>query len=48
MQTAEEAAAPLDHQPEYGDLNFEAPECLLRVPEGLGPGWREGGRDCNG
>jgi hypothetical protein len=33
----------LDDHTEYGDLNFLAPGCLPRVPEYLGPGWREGG-----
>jgi hypothetical protein len=38
----------LDDHAEYGDLNFVAPERLLRVRESLGPGWREGGLGCNG
>ena len=38
----------LDDRAESNDLNVGAPECLLRVPESLGPNWREGGLDCNG
>jgi hypothetical protein len=43
MQTAE-GLPPLEDHMEYGDLNFVAPERLLRVPEYMGPGWLECGR----
>jgi hypothetical protein len=38
----------LDNRTAYGDLNFVAPERLLRVPEYLGRSSSEGGLDCNG
>ena len=44
----ERSFPPLGDHTESGDLNFVVPECLLSVPEYLGPGWREGGRGCNG
>src|SRR6516162_9666166 len=38
MQTAQNGASLLlDDYAEYGDLNVAALECLLRVPESLGP-----------
>jgi hypothetical protein len=36
----------LDGHAESNDLNFGAPECLLRGPEHLGPGSSEDGLDC--
>ena len=43
----ERRVLPLGDHTEYGGLNFVAPECRLRVPEYLGPGWREGALGCN-
>jgi hypothetical protein len=43
----ERRVLPLGDYREYGGLNFVAPECLLRVPERLVPGWREGALGCS-
>jgi len=43
----ERSFLPVGDRTKYGDLNFVAPECLLRVQEYLGPGWSVGGLGCN-
>ena len=44
---SERRVTTLGDQTEYGALNFVAPECLVRVPESLGRGQREGALGCN-